>query len=106
MRASTLFGLGLLCPLFAVMGCGGATIEELCQRSCECLDNCDTQQESCEKNGKAFEKLSDENGCRDSWDAYVSCLDEELTCTDGSVNESACGSEFETFLTDCDATGG
>lgn len=66
------------------------------------MGNCDTQQSQCEASGKAFEELSDERGCRGSWDAYVSCLDESLACEDGVVNDSACDAELSAFESDCD----
>ncbi len=105
MRSLIVLGLGLVAP-FMLAGCGGASIEDVCQRSCECLDNCDTQQSQCEASGKAFEELSDELGCRDSWDAYLSCLDENLTCDNGSVDDSACDVEFSAFQSDCGVDAG
>lgn len=105
MRTLVLLGLGLVSSV-TLLGCGGASIEEVCQRSCECLGNCETQQSECEASGKAFEELSDDLGCRDSWDAYLSCLDESLTCDDGVVNDSACDVEFSAFQADCDLDAG
>lgn len=103
MRLLSLVALG---PALLLLGCGGASIEELCQRSCECLGNCDTQQADCEKSGKAYQDLADEVGCRDAWDAYLSCLDDELTCVDGKIDESACSSELDTFETECSTSAG
>ncbi len=107
MRALVVLALVGLSPLFGLSACGGgASIEDICQRSCECLGNCETQQAECEANGKAYEKLSDELGCRDAWDDYVSCLDENLTCTNGDVNQNVCDAELTTFETDCSTTAG
>lgn len=106
MRLFALLAIVLSTPLWALAGCGGASIADICQRACECVGNCDTQQDECERNGEAYEELASELGCSDSWDAYVSCLDENLVCTDGEVNEGACSAELSTFESDCSTTAG
>lgn len=103
-HALILLGLGLASAV-TLSGCGGASIEEVCQRACECLDNCDTQQSQCEASGKSFEELADERDCRDAWDAYLSCLDENLSC-DNVLDSSVCEAEFSTFQSDCGVDAG
>lgn len=105
MRTLILLGLGLVSPMM-LLACGGASIDEVCQRACECQGDCDTQKAVCEANGNAFEQLSDEVGCRDSWDAYLSCLDENLTCDNGVVDDSACDAEFSAFQSECGVDAG
>ena len=74
----------------AVVGCGGADCESLCEdaKSCEGASQSVDCQASCDKT----EKLNDAAGCTSQYDDMLSCADGADVC-----DANACKSEAEAY---------
>lgn len=80
-----LFGITL------AAGCGGASVDSICDRVCECEQCTDADRTQCVSSGEQFENQAVAAGCQDQYDEYLSCLDDNLVCTNGEAEASGCG---------------
>jgi hypothetical protein len=78
--------------------CGGPAPETLCKRLCDCGACADGEQEDCADSLGDAEKEASDQECGAEYDAYVSCLDEELECKNGGADVSGCDDEHDKLV--------
>jgi hypothetical protein len=98
MRIARGLALVWLAGASAVMvgpGCGGgASIESLCERSCECTGCSDDEFADCIDDAEDLEKYAEERGCSDQFSELLDCTDTELECNDGETDVDGCEAEL------------
>jgi len=86
----------ILVPFLAftpvIVGCG-ADCEDLCE---EANDECEGEDDDCSDSCSDLEELSEKAGCEDSYDDFLSCIDD----ADDICKEDKCQSEGKAF-TEC-----
>ena len=104
--------MGFVCALgalaFAMSGCDGdddpeptgPSIDALCDEMCECRGGCsESEKTDCVNGGEDLKKEADGAGCGDTWDEYLVCLDENMTCGANGPEPGSCISILEELET-------
>lgn len=82
-------GMGFVWMLAAIVagasGCGGTSDEQriaaLCEEMCDCNGGCsDGERTDCTNGGESLRDEASAAGCSDTWNEYILCLDENMTC--------------------------
>lgn len=74
-------------------GCGGATIQEMCDQVCAC-EGCDAK--TCVSEQEVVRKKAESNDCAGDYDAFVDCASSKLVC---EAKEASYGDCAEAQLT-------
>lgn len=75
-------------------GCGGASVASICDKICECTGCSDAELAECVDEGEDLEKLAEDEGCGDQFDAYKSCFSDEIECVGDDIDADGCVSEL------------
>jgi hypothetical protein len=86
-----------LAAAFTAAACGPAP-ETLCKRLCDCGSCAAQEEEGCAESLGDAEKEASDGDCGAEYDAYVSCLDENLECKGGAADTSDCEDEHEALV--------
>jgi hypothetical protein len=79
-------------------GCGGTSVQSLCDQICEC-EGCDDSAQACLHEYTAIREKSEENGCGDDLQGFLDCASEHLECKDKEASfESGCSGEIGLLL--------
>lgn len=100
MRAFASLGSAVVLALtaaFTAAACGPAP-ETLCKRLCDCGACAAGEEEGCAESLADAEKDASDEECGAEYDAYVSCLDENVECKNGSADTADCDDEHEALV--------
>src|SRR4051812_11877289 len=87
-------GLG---SLFGYTGCGGASIDGVCDTSCDCSKCSDKERSECKADGEKAEKNADDAKCSDEFNKYIDCFSSKATCKSGVYTTKDCDQEEKTY---------
>lgn len=104
MKTNLIGRIGMLGVISAVIwgatpGCGPSA-GGYCEKLCDCTGCSVSENAECVDSIEDVRAAADEKGCRDKFDAYLSCVDHELLCVQGAVDADGCEAE-QTALFDC-----
>ena len=94
MRRS-LVGLGLAVAVSASFGCGGSSIEAVCDEICACTQCDDPDYDACVDQLQGELDSASANGCGDPYDSLLSCAADRGTCAAAGFDAGACVVEAE-----------
>jgi hypothetical protein len=96
--------LALAVPAVAA-GCGGPTVDSICNQVCDCQGCSESQYRDCVDEGSRFQRRVEAAGCGDILADYLACLDDNFVCVNGRFDddraERVCD-PIEEALDDCD----
>ncbi len=93
-------GVGFAAWGFAVMSsmaACGTTSASLCDRVCECMGCSESERTSCVDDLDDAAKAAGDQGCEDTYDEYLGCIDDQLTCVGDRVEADGCDAEAQAF---------
>ena len=89
----SLLVLGLLA------GCGGASVDSICDKVADCEG--DAEREECVAEGNEYQQRAENPGCGDEFDDFLACIDDNFQCVNGSVDGT---DTCESILEGCETT--
>jgi hypothetical protein len=87
---SLVLGSGLV-----VMGCGGASVSDICELICTCNPCTDADRKECESEGEAAKKEAESAGCGSAFGDALTCFHDHASCNDENAASDACSSRFD-----------
>ncbi len=79
---------------FVLAACGTGA-DSFCDQVCACTGCSEAEKADCVDNFEDGQKVADEAGCSDQFDAAVSCAADELECSDSQASVDGCTAEGE-----------
>jgi hypothetical protein len=96
--------LALALLLFAPSACHRA-VESICRQSCECQPCTDADLQDCIDRGTEAESQALKKDCSTKLDAYLTCVDDHLSCQHGAGPGTTECTKQEGALVDCTGSG-
>lgn len=91
---------GTLLLWAAAPGCGGVTVSSFCDKVCDCSGCTESERSDCVDNGEEIRDNAADEGCSAQFDTYLSCLNNEATCVNDTIDADGCEDEAEK-LSEC-----
>jgi hypothetical protein len=90
--------------LLAPFGCH-RSIESICRQSCECQPCTDADLEDCIDRANKAQEAALKKDCDTKLDAYLTCVDDHLSCQNGAGPGTTACVKQEQALIDCTGSG-